>query len=398
VIDHSDYLLELVEPQPEFGIKLFDALGLTLCESIRGDGNVPDTDLAEVDGYAVRAVDTEYADEDLQVVGKLVTLSVVPRTPVLQKGTAVRVATGEPLPLGADAVVPLAETEERVNDSIALLQVKHSGDWVRGVGADVTDREIFAHPGEEITGTLLGVLSAAGFDRVLARPAARVAVLSFDGINELDVVADSDRRGRHLRSACSFLISSALRADKATVWRTDVTTFEPADMRELFDSELVRSDIIIATSAIGIAALRDEMSRVGAADFCQVAMEPGSDQAFALIGERKVPVFLLPADPMAALCSYLLFVRPVLRKLMGVLPHRLQPQLGFTTADMHSEAGVFELCPVKLRQAGGRLLATQCGRSRLATLADLAQADAMMALPEDKTEIAAGEPVQIWQF
>jgi molybdopterin molybdotransferase len=396
--DHCDYLLELTTPQPEFGIKLFDALGLTLCENIKGDGNVPSADLAEADGYAIRASDTEYANEDLQAVGQLVMLPVVEQAPVLVKGTAVRVTAGEPMPLGADVVVPLELTEQRADEHIALLRVMQSGEWVRPAGADVTDREVFAHSGQIITETLLGLLAAAGMDRVLARPAARVSVLSFDDVADLEAVGTTDRRGRHLRSACSFLISSALRNDNATVWRTDITDLDLEGLHEPIDSELVRSDLIVATSAVGIAAVRDELARLGAVDCCRVAMEPGGDQVFALIGERKVPTFLLPADPVAAFFSYHMFVRPVLRKLMGTLPHRPQPKLCFASDDMVSQAGVFELYPAKVRQAGGRFIATQCGRRGLSTLADLAQANAIVALPEDKAEVSAGEPIQAWEF
>jgi molybdopterin molybdotransferase len=225
-----------------------------------------------------------------------------------------------------------------------------------------------------------------------------VSVLSFDGVSDIEAVDTTDRRGRHLRSACSFLIGSALRNDKATVWRTDMTELTPEKLHEPIDSELVRSDLIIATSAVGIAAVRNELAQLGMVDCCHVAMEPGGDQVFALIGERKVPTFLLPADPVDAFFSYHMFVRPVLRKLMGMLPHRPQSKLCFAADDMVSRTGVFELYPAKLRQSGGRSIAKQCGKRGLITLADLARANAIVALPEDKDVIRAGEPIQVWEF
>ncbi|MDR2620871.1 MAG: hypothetical protein LBC29_07150 [Propionibacteriaceae bacterium] len=396
--DHCDYLLQATTPQPEFGIKLFDALGLTLCENIKGDGNVPVADLAEIDGYAVRATDTEFANEDLQAVGQLVMLPVLEPAPVLPKGNAIRVTAGEPIPLGADAVVPLALIEERAGNEIALLRVFQTGEWVRPAGSDVTDRVVFARSGEVITETLLALLAAAGLDRVLTRPAARVSVLSFDHITDPEAIATTDRRGRHLHSACSFLIGAKLLGDGAKVWRNDVTSLEPDKLHELIDSELIRSDLIVATSALGIGAVREELARMGVVDACQVAVTPGGEQVFAIIGEHQTPVFVLPADPAAAFFSYHMFIRPVLRKLTGVLPHRPQSKLCFASEDMVSEPGVFELCPVKLHTTAGRLVATPCGQPQLTTLADLAQANAIVGLPEDKTEIKAGEPLQAWEF
>jgi molybdopterin molybdotransferase len=395
VEQQRDYVLSMVTAEVPIGVKLQDAYGLTICETIKAEANLPADATAEVDGYAVRASETQFANADQEAVGQQVTLKLVAREPILVKGTCVMVQAGDPLPLSADAVVPLEFAELRLDGDVALYMIAKPGEWVRDIGSDTSHGEILVANGQIVNERLSALLAAAGYDRVLVRPQARVAVLSFITATT-DRIDSADRRGRHLGRADSFLISGALRADNARVWRSEIVTHKPEWIRDSIENELVRADIIIAVGGLGIPAVRDVMRQVAQSDFARVSMEPGGDQAFGLVGEQKVPMFLLPSDPYSALVSYLAFVRPVLRKRMGTLPYKEAPVECIAGSNIASDPEVSEFVFGRITTRGTQRTVELSAPKRQFSLGDLVDCNAIIELPRDCELVHEGDPVQCW--
>ncbi|MDR0837776.1 MAG: hypothetical protein LBM94_06215 [Propionibacteriaceae bacterium] len=395
VEQHCDYILSMVTSEVPIGVKLQDAWGLTICETIKAEANLPAEAIAEVDGYAVRASETQFANADQEAVGQQVTLKLVSPEPILVRGTCVVVQAGDALPLSADAVVPQEFAELRLDGDVALYTVAKPGEWVRDVGSDTTHGEILAANGQVVSSRLSALLAAAGYDRVLVRPQARVAVLSFV-TSPTESIDSADRRGRHLGRADSYLLSGTLRADNARVWRTEIPAYTKESIREAIENELLRADIIIGAGGLGIAKVREVLREVAQTDFALVAMEPGGDQAFGLVGEQKVPMFLLPADPYSALVSYLAFVRPALRKRMGSVPHKEAPAECVAASNLTSDPEVTEYVFGKASTAGlGRTVEFSAPK-RQYSLGDLVDCNAIVALPQGSELVHEGDPLQCW--
>jgi molybdopterin molybdotransferase len=395
VEQHCDYILSMVTSEVPIGVKLQDAWGLTICETIKAEADLPADAIAEVDGYAVRASETQFANADQEAVGQQVTLKLVAREPILVKGTCVVVQAGDALPLSADAVVPQEFAELRLDGDVALYTVAKPGEWVRDIGSDTSHGEILVANGQVVSSRLSALLAAAGYDRVLVRPQARVAVLSFVTA-ATDPIDSADRRGRHLGRADSYLLSGVLRADGARVWRTEIVAHKKEWIRDAIENELVRADIIIAPGGLGVPAVREVLRDVAQSDFAEVAMEPAGDQAFGLVGDQKIPMFLLPADPFSALVSYLAFVRPALRKRMGTLPHKEAPVECLAGSNIISDPEVTEFVFGRVSTDGSQRTVELSAPKRQFSLGDLVDCNAIVALPQGPELIHAGDPLQCW--
>lgn len=305
-----DWICSMLEPLMPFGMRLLDAAGLSLCENLTADGDLPALPEAACDGYAVISVDVRDVDPGTGVV-----LTVA--ADVHEEASAVPVLVGHPMPPGADAVVPL---DAAVVDSGRLL-VDHSvdaGDNVRQVGSDVADGAVIAAPGTMLDERLLGLIGGAGFDKVLCRPRPRVVVLS---LREGGPTSQAfEVAARQHRDAASFMVASAARADGAQVWRENSDAQDADSVAEAVTDQLIRADLLITVGGVERGAdglLAEALDGLGPIDFSTVALHPGPGQGFGLIGADRVPVLMLGSDPASAYTGYVAFGGPMIRVLMG---------------------------------------------------------------------------------
>ena len=162
---------------------------------------------------------------------------------------------------------------------------------------------------------------------------------------------------------------------------------DPAALKQLVYDQLVRADLIITTGGVSQGdydIVKAVLPELGATDFVSVAMQPGKPQGFGLIGDDRTPIVMLPGNPVSAFVSFEAFVRPVIRKLMGITPH-VRPGLRCTAAHgMSSIPGRTQLARgvVTVDEAGARTVELVGGHgSHL--LGDLSKADALVVLPAD---------------
>jgi len=392
--DHLDYILGAIEPLAPFGMSLVDAWGLSLCEDIKSEADLPSTLVAEVDGYAFSIEDVATA-----MPGARPTLVVAaPSVKSVGVGKAVPVEAGEPLPDGADTVVAnwqVAVDEDASPATIRLRTKVAAGDWVRPVGSEAREGQLLAKAGTVMNDRRSALLAAAGFNRVLARPRTRVAV-----VQVTDSANPAPEDGDRAPGAGVHLVNGAARADGATVFRVRIDLADLQRSRDHLNDELIRADLVLTVGGMTEAgadprlmALLDGMGEV---EETLVAMRPGQRHGFGKIADDDTPVLLLPSDPPALLAAYHAFARPVLRKLMGAEPFAHEPMLCFAERDLDAEPGVTEILPCRLRQDGNRYLANEITPRRHALLPTLVAADALVILPGDKGRIFAGEALAAW--
>jgi len=386
--DHRDYLLGMVEPLAPLGVGLVDAWGLSLCEDIKADGNVPPVPVAEADGFAFRVADVAGLP-----VGTRPILTLAEASP-FGIGEAVAVKAGEALPAGADTVVSSFDT--LVEDADIKVLVKPSeGDWVRAAGAEAADGQVLMATGTRLDDRRSAVLAAAGFDRVMVRPRTRVAVADVVD-SSVDALPD-DGRGRGVGM---YMINGAARADDATTWRIEIDLAQPSSAIERLGDELIRADLVLTVGGLTDDGpdprLLDLLRQMGEIDVAEVAMRPGRQHGFGFIGDEQTPVVMLPDEPGALLAAYHAFARPVLRKLMGVEPYAHEPVLCYADHDFDTEIGASHVVAVKLTQQRDHYLAAATVPQRHAQLPGLAAADALVVLPGDKPRVYRGEALPAW--
>lgn len=310
-------LLEGVRPLAPVGLSLDDALGLTLCESIDSDLDLPMVTTSRVEGYGLRAANIVGASEnhpiELRVVGVVERTDELP-THAVAPGACVLLAAGAPAPKGVDAVVPLGDAELTGRVVTFTFEAKlHQNMTLRG--SHLADGTRLIDSGTTLDARALALLAEVGLDKVLVRPKPRVATFSVGQglVAPGEPVTAIDK---HYSSA-STLLASCAKDDGAAVERLPVLGRNAAAITARLQELSQRADVILvlADQEADVHLVADLLGASGPTDRAHVALNAGGPQALGRVGSARVVV--LPAQPVSAQASYLLLVRPLLDALAG---------------------------------------------------------------------------------
>ncbi|HVL84155.1 MAG TPA: gephyrin-like molybdotransferase Glp [Pseudonocardia sp.] len=389
-------LAAAVRPAP-VRVSPSEAYGLRSAEEVVVARALPGFDQAAVDGYAVRSVDLVGADEDqpitLPVVGEIPAGSRQPLR--LQPGQAVRVAAGAPLPTLADAVAPLGHTDGGTARLVAHRGVP-SAAYVRRAGEDVQPGDVAVRRDAVIGPAQVGLLAAAGRDKVLVHPLPRVSVLAVG--DELVEPARTPGAGQ-IVDVCSPALTAAAREAGAGTARGGLVRGDAREIRAALADRLPFSDVVVVCGPVGGSAgaeIRSVLEDLGELDATRVAMHPGATQAFGRLGPDAVPTFLFPPHPTTALLLFEVLVRPLLRTACGYDPHR-RTLTARLTSPVSSRPGRRGYVRARLlrEDATGDYLAQPLGTGGNHLLSSLAEANGLIVLPEHVTDAGIDEPVTV---
>ena len=317
-------LSSLVALAPET-VLLHDALGRVAAEDVVATEPVPGFANSSMDGFALRASDTEAGAAALRIVGAVLA-GGVPAAHV-GAGEALRIMTGAPLPEGADAVEPIETAAvDPAGTTVSVAHRVEAGSFVRRPGDDVAVGQRLVAAGDVLHATRLGVLASQGVTEVLVHRRPRVAVLSTG--DELARDAGPLKFGA-IRDVNRPLLIALL--GDAGVAAVDLGVVRD-DYRELFDAisrGVEGCDAVISTGGVSVGdadfvkAVIAELAGASARSM-QVAVRPGKPFAFGVVEPRAVPVFGLPGNPVSTRVSFEFLVRPALCALSGgAVPPRL---------------------------------------------------------------------------
>ncbi|MGD7001851.1 gephyrin-like molybdotransferase Glp [Corynebacterium halotolerans] len=407
-----------VTPEP-VRTAIADALGLMCAEEVQATRALPGFPQAAIDGYAVRAVDVggerglgrliqeeeavapatpkPLPERSLPVVGEVHAGSQRPLR--LQPKQAVRVHTGAPLPTLADAVLPLAWSD-RGRKRVVAEQPVRSGDFVRRPGDDIQPGDVAVSSGSVLGPSQIGLLAAVGRAKVLVYPRPRLSVLSL-GHELVDI--DRDPGLGQVFDVNSYSLAAAGREAGADVHRVGIIEGEPRRLRDIIEGQLLRSEIMVISGAVGGAAsetIRKVLSEIGDIDTSRVAMHPGSVQGFGLLGPDQIPVFLLPSNPVSALVTFEIFVRPLIRLSLGKRNANRRVVRARALNHVASRAGRRGYIRARLMRDSEThdYLVEGLGGATGAPahlLAGLSEANAMIRIPEEVTEVRPGDVVEV---
>jgi molybdopterin molybdotransferase len=389
-------LAAAVRPAP-VRVAISEAQGLLCAEEVVAEHALPGFDQAAVDGYAVRSVDVQSAGREpvvLPVVGEIPAGSRQPRR--LQPGQAVRVDTGAPLPTLADAVVPLGYTDEHPA-RVTINQPVPSAAYVRRTGEDVQTGDVAVRRGATIGSAQVGLLAAVGRAKVLVYPRPRVSIVS---IGEELVDIDRAPSQGQVYDVNSYALAAAARDAGAEVTRVGIVSPDQRRVREAVENRLPLSEIIVLAGGVGGTTgdeVRAALSQLGEIDMTRVAMHPGSVQGFGRLGQDAVPTFVLPGNPMSALVVFEVLVRPLIRAAQGKRnPNRRLVSAKLLSPITSTKGRRGFLRGQLLRdESNGQYMVQPLGLSGAHLLASLAEANCLVLVEEETTDVAVGDEVQV---
>ena len=295
---------------------LSETQGRVLAEDVAPKYDVPPHDNSSVDGYAVRAADTEGASPDEpRLLGVLeeIPAGIVP-TGTVGPGTSSRIMTGAILPGGADAVVMVENTRDG-DDGIEILKAVETGQNVRYRGEDVKQGQNVLFSGTEIGPGEIGLLAAFQRSQVAVRRRPDVAILSTgDEVVEIDEALVPGK----IVNSNSYSLAALVHACNARPVNLGIARDSEAEIASAIRSAL-NADVILSTGGVSVGDydfVKKVLGDLGAdMKFWRVQMKPGKPLAYGLLQGK--PFFGLPGNPVSCMVSFLLFARPALRKMMG---------------------------------------------------------------------------------
>jgi molybdopterin molybdotransferase len=397
VAEQLSKVLDTIGTVDPIELALLDAQGLLLAEQVHTDAALPGFDSAAMDGYAVRAVDLKQASEDRPVVLPVVgdVLAGMRAVSGMGPGLCMRIMTGAPIPPGADAVVPLEQTDSGVA-RVAIRRSLRTGECIRRAGEDLAAGALALGPGATLGPQQIALLAAVGHDRVLVQPRPRVVVISTG--NELVDVGKRAGFGE-VSDSNSYMLAAAARDAGADAYRVGIIPDDHARLLDTLDSQLLRSDVIITTGGVSMGAfdiVKEALSQLGSVEFTNIAMRPGSPQGFGTLGRDRTPIFCLPGNPVSALVSFEVFVRPAIRKLLGKRNVHRQSIQAIALERMDSSEGQREFRRGILhREPDGRYSVSLVGGLGSHLVAALAASNCLVIIEEDVTEVVPGSRVTV---
>ncbi|HYN75301.1 MAG TPA: gephyrin-like molybdotransferase Glp [Candidatus Limnocylindria bacterium] len=396
VDEHLADCLRGIDVLAPIELQLLDAQSCVLAEDVTAGTDLPVFDNSAMDGYAVRAADVATASPTTPVI-----LPVVGDVPAgstaahgLAHGTAIRIMTGAPLPAGADAVVQV----ELTDGGIAKVQINGAvpvGRHVRRGGDDLVRGDLVLPAGTRLGPRQLGLLAAIGRDRVLARPKPRVVVLSTG--SEL-VEPGAPAVGGQIWDSNSFLITTAAREAGAVAFRIGIVPDEPKQLLDAIEDQLIRADLVVTTGGVSVGAydvVKEVMSRLGTVEFDRISMQPGMPQGRGVIGPDRTPIFTLPGNPVSAYVSFEVFVRPVIRQLLGARTIYRPEVRAASLTGFSSPAGKRQFARGALGVEDGRYVVQPLDGQGSHRVRDLAYSNSLIVVPEDVTEVPEGGTVKV---
>jgi molybdopterin molybdotransferase len=396
VDEHLASVLADMHPLASLELTLLDAHGCVLAEDVTAPYPLPPFDNSAMDGYAVRAADVASATEStpvtLPVVGDVAAGSSTPYS--VQPGLCVRIMTGAALPPGADAVVPQEWTDQGLAQ-VSIRAAATTGQHVRRAGEEVTPGTVILTAGTHLGATQIGLLAAVGRERVLARPRPRVVVLSTG--SELVDPGQPLTPGK-IHDANSALLTTAAQEAGAIAFRVGIVPDDPRQLLDTLEDQLIRADLVLTSGGVSVGAydvVKDALGRLGTVAFDRVAMQPGMPQGFGRIGPDETPFFGLPGNPVSAYVSFEVFVRPVLRRMLGVDPITRPIVRARLTDPLTSPPGKRSFARSWLSVEAGTYAVRPVGGSGSHLIASLAAANALIVVPEATTQIDAGTTVDV---
>jgi molybdopterin molybdotransferase len=396
-------ILSQLHPVPTETKKLTECADRVLAQGIIASEDLPPFDNSSMDGFAVRAEDVANAEDASPLRLRVVADIPAGSSPTisLASGQAARIMTGAQMPKGADAVVPVEDTDFHNRDAgsappeqVQIVKPVKTGWNVRPRGMDIRAGDVVLEKGRRLKPQDLGLLAMLGVANVDVYRLPRVALLSSG--DELVPVEAKLEPGK-IRDSNSYVIAALVESAHAEVVRLGVANDNRASVEALMEKAVEQNvDMILSSAGVSVGAfdfIKEVVQTNGSMDFWRVNMRPGKPLAF---GEyRGIPFIGLPGNPVSAFVGFEVFVRAALGQLGGLL-NGGRPTVRVRSEEQIDSDGRESYLRAIVEEKNGILVARLTGHQGSGNLHSLVQANALLIIPAGVKCVPAGQEVNAW--
>jgi molybdopterin molybdotransferase len=396
-------ILSQLDPVGTETIPLTACVNRVLGEEIVAADDLPLFDNSSMDGFALRAADTSTAAPASRVTLRVVADIPAGSTPTvsLASGQAARIMTGAHMPAGADAVIPVEDTDFHDRSSgtpapetISIEKIVKGGDNVRPRGMDVRAGDAVLKKGNTLKPQDVGLLAMLGFPEVEVYKRPLVALLSSgDELLEAGAPLESGK----IRDSNSYMLASLVESTGAEVLRLGIAKDNRESVQGLIEQAvLLNADLILSSAGVSVGAfdfVKEVVEANGSLNFWRVNMRPGKPLAF---GEyRGIPFIGLPGNPVSAFVGFEVFVRDAIGRLKGLSDGGRRRVRVRSEEEIQSDGRESYLRAV-VREENGQIVAKLTGHQGSGNLLSLVQANALLIIPAGVKCVPADQEVDAW--
>ena len=378
-------------------LPLQEAAGCVLARDVSADHPIPEFASSAMDGFAVRSSDVASASDGRPVELAVAGRALIGRRPeaTVGGGEAVRIATGAPIPAGADAVAPI-EVCDSTDERVRVLVPVEPGRHVRPAGEDAPAGQVLVEAGRRLGPPELGLLATAGVSHPLVHPRPRVVVISTG--DELIPPTDEPAFGQ-IRDSNAYTLFGALREAGAIPVLAGIVPDDVDALKEAVLTHLVQADAFISSGGVSVGerdVVKAAFFRRGDLDFFRVAMQPGMPQAFGDIEGKAY--WGLPGNPVSVFVSFEMFIRPSLMRMMG-RRELGRPEIdAVLEADVSGPRGKAQFARVHVRRTSSGWVARPIGGRGSNLISTVSRANGLAIVPPGTETAPAGSSVRILLF
>jgi len=397
MISISDAIGIVLQRTPKLEVEpvlLSDSLGRVLAEDIIADTDLPPFDRAQMDGYAVRSADVANTPARLRIVGESAAGSGWHHE--MKAGEAVRIMTGAPVPVGADAVQQVELTREADGaEFVEILEPVDTGRSIVRRAAEIKAGETVLRAGEDINAAMIATLASFGYAQVKVGRRPRVSIMA-TGSELVDV--DQTPGRDQIRDSNNYTIAAYAALAGATVERLPLAVDDTDELKEQIAEAAAQSDVLVTSGGVSMGVYdftKAALKELGAEIYFErVALRPGKPTVFARLGDTLV--FGLPGNPVSVAVTFNLFARTALRVMQGAKQAGLIDEMAVLARDLKGSIERESYLPAVLRtDEKGTLLAEPLKWGGSSDFVAFARATALINVPAGVKMIEAAAQVKI---